>query len=263
MLRGDSVRLDILIFFQNKCLYILEHTVGFDINFQNDVSRKDQKYKDLIQTLRLQYVDAKFINTCLSIRRKPQNHRSEDNYYNYSPWWIISIRGCRSPCRALNSFSWDLQNALLSWQVQKKSMIGCLNKRTSHLIDVCAEFWYQFTSSEIVGQNHGALRERAFESRVISKKFRCRTSKCIWRWNFVTTSLSRRIKVFTFIILWKCELNFLMTTKYQDWNTSCWKCEAKPLWQIYLRISIHCLNTHNFSATAWLFATTNEQIRFC
>ena len=49
VLSGDSLRPDILLVIENKCLYILELTVGYESNLQINTNRKRQKYLDLIK----------------------------------------------------------------------------------------------------------------------------------------------------------------------------------------------------------------------
>ena len=49
-LTGDELRPDLLITLENKCIYILELTVGFESNLLTNATRKRQKYQDLINT---------------------------------------------------------------------------------------------------------------------------------------------------------------------------------------------------------------------
>ena len=47
VLTGDELRPDLLITLENKCIYTLEFTVGFESNLTN-ATRKRQKYQDII-----------------------------------------------------------------------------------------------------------------------------------------------------------------------------------------------------------------------
>ena len=48
-LTGDSLRTDLLLVIPDKCLYILELTVGFETNLRKYSQRKQLKYKTLIR----------------------------------------------------------------------------------------------------------------------------------------------------------------------------------------------------------------------
>ena len=48
-LTGDSLRPDLLIVTHDRCLYILEITVGFETNLWNNSHRKQLKYETLIR----------------------------------------------------------------------------------------------------------------------------------------------------------------------------------------------------------------------
>ena len=63
---GDSLRPDLLLNVHNKCLYVLELTVGYETNLANNITRKDTKYQDLIMTLRHQFNKVTFINLSIS-----------------------------------------------------------------------------------------------------------------------------------------------------------------------------------------------------
>ena len=66
VLSGDSLRPDILLVIENKCLYILELTVGYESNLQINTNRKRQKYLDLIKEQQTCFPTVKFINLSLS-----------------------------------------------------------------------------------------------------------------------------------------------------------------------------------------------------
>ena len=66
VLTGDSLRPDLLLKVENKCLYILELTVGFESNLQVNARRKHHKYLGLIKELETAYDKVKFVNLSLS-----------------------------------------------------------------------------------------------------------------------------------------------------------------------------------------------------
>ena len=51
VITGDSLRPDLLLEVHNKCLYILELTIGYETDLTSNIARKDRKYQDLIRTL--------------------------------------------------------------------------------------------------------------------------------------------------------------------------------------------------------------------
>ena len=50
----------------NKCIYVLELTIGFESNLVNNEKRKRVKYKHLINVLHNSYVKVKFVNLSIS-----------------------------------------------------------------------------------------------------------------------------------------------------------------------------------------------------
>ena len=66
LITGNELRPDLLLSIPQKCLYILELTVGFESNLLNNVTRKNFKYKELVRQQRKQYKDVKFINLSIS-----------------------------------------------------------------------------------------------------------------------------------------------------------------------------------------------------
>ena len=50
----------------NNILYVIELTVGFETNIDNNASRKYEKYRNLIQELSSNYHKVKFINISIS-----------------------------------------------------------------------------------------------------------------------------------------------------------------------------------------------------
>ena len=49
VITGNELRPDLLITLENKCIYMLELTVGFESNLLTNATRKRQKYQDLIK----------------------------------------------------------------------------------------------------------------------------------------------------------------------------------------------------------------------
>ena len=70
-------RPDLLLVTENRCLYILELTVGYESNLQVNANRKRQNYLDLIKEQEADYHKVKFVNLSLSthgvFRRSSEN----------------------------------------------------------------------------------------------------------------------------------------------------------------------------------------------
>ena len=66
VLTGDKLRPDMLITLQNKCIYILELTIGYESNLKNNATRKREKYEDLIKEQQKHYEEVKFVNVSIS-----------------------------------------------------------------------------------------------------------------------------------------------------------------------------------------------------
>jgi hypothetical protein len=65
VITGDRLRPDLLLVTENRCLYILELTVGYEYNLQVNANRKRQKYLDLIKEQEADYDKVKFVNLSL------------------------------------------------------------------------------------------------------------------------------------------------------------------------------------------------------
>ena len=63
---GDQFRPDLLLSIENRILYILELTVGFETNLQVNSDRKHQKYLTLIADQENVYDSVKFVNVSVS-----------------------------------------------------------------------------------------------------------------------------------------------------------------------------------------------------
>ena len=77
VITGDSLRPDLLLEVYNKCLYILELTIGYETNLTSNIARKDRKYQDLIRTLKCQYNNVKFINLSVSTLGVLSSHSTD------------------------------------------------------------------------------------------------------------------------------------------------------------------------------------------
>ena len=62
MITGDSLRPDLLLLTDDKILYILELTIGFETNIQINSNRKAAKYSSMISDLSPYYSKIIFIN---------------------------------------------------------------------------------------------------------------------------------------------------------------------------------------------------------
>ena len=77
VITGDSLRPDLLLEVHNKCLYILELTIGYETNLTSNIARKDRKYQDLIRTLKCQYNNVKVINLSVSTLGVLSSHSTD------------------------------------------------------------------------------------------------------------------------------------------------------------------------------------------
>ena len=62
LITGESLRPDLLLLTKDKLLYILELTIGFETNIQNNSNRKAAKYSSLLSELSPSYSKVTFIN---------------------------------------------------------------------------------------------------------------------------------------------------------------------------------------------------------
>ncbi len=63
---GDTLRPDLLLTIENKCIYILELTVVFESNLLANATRKREKYHELINEQLKNYEKAKFVNVSIT-----------------------------------------------------------------------------------------------------------------------------------------------------------------------------------------------------
>ena len=63
---GDNSRPDLLLFVPNKCLYILELTVGLESNIRKNYHQKRTKYQDLVRQQENLFSQVKYINSSIS-----------------------------------------------------------------------------------------------------------------------------------------------------------------------------------------------------
>ena len=59
IITGDSFRPDMLIKTASNCLYVIELTVGFEINLDNNALREAEKYRSLLKELRPKFKKSK------------------------------------------------------------------------------------------------------------------------------------------------------------------------------------------------------------
>ena len=66
--RGQDIyiNVDILLSTADNTLYIIELTVGFETNLDNNAHRKELKYRPLLTDLAKDYNKIKFVNLCIS-----------------------------------------------------------------------------------------------------------------------------------------------------------------------------------------------------
>ena len=66
IITGENYRPDLLFLIQSKCLYVLELTVGFESNLNNNAVRKKEKYVNLINEMSRNYRCVRFVNLSMS-----------------------------------------------------------------------------------------------------------------------------------------------------------------------------------------------------
>ena len=65
-LTGDSPRPDLLLVIPDKCLYILELSLGFEKNLRNYSHRKQLKYKTLVGEQQKNFNEVRFVSLSMS-----------------------------------------------------------------------------------------------------------------------------------------------------------------------------------------------------
>ncbi len=65
VITGDELRPDLLLTIENKILYILELTVGFETILKTNSDRKHEKYLTLITDQENVYDEVKFVNVSI------------------------------------------------------------------------------------------------------------------------------------------------------------------------------------------------------
>ena len=66
IITGDDLRPDLLLKTKDNCLYILELTIGFETNLNNNAERKRLKYSRLVSDLKNHYKSVTFVNLSMS-----------------------------------------------------------------------------------------------------------------------------------------------------------------------------------------------------
>ena len=66
IITGENYCPDLLFQIQSKCLYVLELTVGFESNLNNNAARKKEKYVNLINEVSRNYRCVRFVNLSMS-----------------------------------------------------------------------------------------------------------------------------------------------------------------------------------------------------
>ena len=66
ILTGESLRPDMLLSIEDKCLYIIEVTTGFLTNPERNAQRKEIKYRPLLEQFENTYRKVKFIHLSTS-----------------------------------------------------------------------------------------------------------------------------------------------------------------------------------------------------
>ena len=74
ILTGDAYRPDLLLSCLNGCLYVVELTTGYETNLKNNVTRKKDKYSELLRQLYKNFNQVKFINLSISPLGNPSTN---------------------------------------------------------------------------------------------------------------------------------------------------------------------------------------------
>jgi hypothetical protein len=65
IITGDTYRQDLLLSLSNGSLYVVELTVGYETNLENNVKRKKVKYRELVRQLDENFNEVNFVNNYL------------------------------------------------------------------------------------------------------------------------------------------------------------------------------------------------------
>ena len=66
IITGDAYRPDLLLSLSNGSLYVVELTVGYETNLENNVKRKKAKYRELVRQLDENFNEVNFVNLSMS-----------------------------------------------------------------------------------------------------------------------------------------------------------------------------------------------------
>ena len=66
IITGDTYRPDLLLSLSNGSLYVVELTVGYETNLENNVKRKKAKYRELVRQLDENFNEVNFVNLSMS-----------------------------------------------------------------------------------------------------------------------------------------------------------------------------------------------------
>ena len=66
IITGDTNRQDLLLSLSNGSLYVVELTVGYETNLENNVKRKKAKYRELLRQLDENFNEVNFVNLSMS-----------------------------------------------------------------------------------------------------------------------------------------------------------------------------------------------------
>ena len=66
IITGDTYRPDLLLSCSNGSLYVVELTVGYETNLENNVKRKKAEYRELVKQLNQDFNEVKFVNLSMS-----------------------------------------------------------------------------------------------------------------------------------------------------------------------------------------------------
>ena len=102
IITGDTCRPDLVIEVSSRSLIILELTVGYETNLEKNYLRKKEKYKRLIDELKIKYGSINYVNLSMgsigtvfekskTSEKISQELGIEENNYNYLMKKIVEI----------------------------------------------------------------------------------------------------------------------------------------------------------------------------
>jgi hypothetical protein len=97
IITGDTYRPDLLLSLSYGSLYVVELTVGYETNLENNVKRKKAKYRELVRRLEVNFVNLSmsslgiFAQECSTFLEMLGNVGLDKNYQTYCVRKMMTI----------------------------------------------------------------------------------------------------------------------------------------------------------------------------